>query len=212
MTNLFKGNVVPSGYLNVSGSSVSFNELAGVETSLPIPVTPFATYNVQPDGGTATRFRIREFMSDGTERGNSSYSDGAWTEYAYIPGAGVASVQIYYKNTSDTATGLIFKKAGVKTIDTNGNVNSLVVSNLVPVHASKLSIDADPSAERLMLIDRNTGELLQHRLLDTQFLTLTLPLKYSQEQSISCLVFDNELVYSGGIMDGVQCESADLAQ
>ncbi|MDK1288487.1 hypothetical protein [Pseudoalteromonas umbrosa] len=217
MTNLFIGNVEPDGYI----SGDKFYEFPDAKTSLPIAVTEFKLYTAKPVGGTSIRFRLLETMNDGSIRANSEYPDGAWTERDYIPGSGVTHVQIYYGHETDTATGLMFIEAPPRIVTAHGVVSSITVSGNKPAFSSKLEIDVDSNAERVMLFDRLSGEL-KHNLLmknnavassqDSHSVTVILPLNYSQSQSLTCVVVDDNLEYSGAIMDGVQCEISDLTQ
>ncbi|MDK2598667.1 hypothetical protein [Pseudoalteromonas obscura] len=219
MTNLFTGNAIPSGYISYSGNDAIFHELANVETTRPISVEQAKMYRVTPDGGTASRFRIRETLTDGTSRANKEFADGNWTEHLYLAGNGVVSIEIYYKNTSDTATGIVFVETAAKTVDAKGFVNSMTVANLVPAFASKLEIDAGSNSERVMVFDRLNGELLDNVLISGNSIAetvgghtiqITLPAKYALGPSITCVLIDDNLEFSGAIMDGVQCELIDL--
>ncbi|KAF7787204.1 hypothetical protein PRUB_a4084 [Pseudoalteromonas rubra] len=217
--NLFSGNTEPSGYLSYSGNSVTFVELANVATSLPILVEPGKIYRVTPDGGTASRFRLRENLEGGASRANASVADGNWTEHFYVAGADVVTVEIYYKNTTDTATGLVFVEAEAKPIEATGFVGSIGAPNLIPAFAARLELDLDKKAERVILFDRQSGEMLDHFFVkpmssasvDGYLVNVTLPVKYSLGPSVTCVLFDDNLDYSGAVMDGIQCDVTDLS-
>lgn len=213
MTNLFVGNVSPNGFIFYDGSGTGFTEYTEARTTLPIQVTPGRLYKFTPIGGTASRCRCVEILESGARRDYEKYPDGNWTERYYTPSQGVAAIQIYYKWTSDTATGLNFIDVTVDSF-TSENVlkTTTVKTGLTAISAAKLNIDLDPDAERLIILDRESAKRLYYCKVSAPFIEIILPAKYGVDPLLTCIILDDNLAYTGAILDGVIAEITDLSQ
>ena len=81
------------------------------------------------------------------------------------------------------------------------NVNYL---NIKPIPLSFLLVDCDPKSERLQVLSRTTGDLIRHsKVLNNNFKAI-LPLKYSQESSLMCVMLDDNSEFNAAILDNVQ--------
>ncbi|EGI72984.1 hypothetical protein PH505_ba00530 [Pseudoalteromonas distincta] len=213
MTNLYSGDFEPYGFIYYNGSGTGYYENAGTRTTLPIYVESFRIYKFIPVGGTSSRCRCIEILKNGDRRDYTEYSDGNWTEHEYSPRQDVEAIQIYYKDVGDTATGLNFIDVTIDSF-TSENVlkTTTVKTGLTAIPAAKLNIDLDPDAERLIILDRNSAKRLYYGKVDQPFISLTLPAKYGIDPLLTCLILDDDLAYTGAILDGVIAEIADLSQ
>jgi hypothetical protein len=213
MTNLFIGDYSPDGYIFYDGNGTGYTESSGTKTSLPIEVTAGRLYKFFPVGGTSTRCRCIEILQSGQRRDYDEYPDGSWTERFYTPRQDVSAIQIYYKNTSDTATGLSFIDVTIVSFTTeNTLVTTTVKTGLTATPAAMLSIDLDPDAERLVILNRESAKRLYHCKINKPSIAITLPVKYAIDPLLTCIILDDNLAYTGAILDGVIAEITDLSQ
>lgn len=75
---------------------------------------------------------------------------------------------------------------------------------------SLLSIDADSAAERLQIFNRKTGELLSHRKLSANNVNIFLPINYSSENNLMCVLLDDNAEFNAAIVDNVKPTPVDL--
>lgn len=213
MTNLFVGDKSPDGYIFYNGSGTGYTASPGSKTSLPIEVATGRLYEFYPVGGSSTRCRCVEILKSGQRRDYNVYGDVAWTKQEYSPARDVYAIEIYYKRSSDTATGLNFIDVTIDSF-TSENVlkTTTVKTGLTAIPASKLNIDLDPDAERLIILDRDSANRLYYGKVDQPFISLTLPAKYGIDPLLTCIILDDNLAYTGAILDGVIAEITDLSQ
>lgn len=213
MTNLFVGDFSPDGYIFYDGSGTGYTETPGAKTSLPIEVTPGRLYKFYPVGGSSSRCRCVEILNNGARRDYQAYPDGNWTERDYSPSQDVSAIQIYYKNATDTVTGLNFIDVTIdRFIAENILQTTTIKTGLTATPASKLNIDLDPDAERLIILDRESAKRLYYCKVSAPFIEIILPAKYGVDPLLTCIILDDNLAYTGGILDGVIAEITDLSQ
>ncbi|KAA1165487.1 hypothetical protein EU508_00710 [Pseudoalteromonas fuliginea] len=213
MTNLYRGDFEPYGYIFYNGSGTGYSADAGTRTTLPIYVESFRSYKFIPVGGTASRCRCIEILKNGDRRDYNEYSDGNWTEHEYSPRQDVEAIQIYYKTDGDTATGLNFIDITIDSfISENVLKTTTVKTGLTAIPAAKLNIDLDPDAERLLILDRSNANRLYYGKVSSLNESITLPAKYGVDPLLTCIIFDDNLTYTGAILDGVIAEITDLSQ
>jgi len=212
MTNLFVGNVSPDGYIIYDGSGTGYTADPGSKTSLPIEVTPGRLYKFYPVGGSSSRCRCVEILNNGARRDYRAYTDTNWTERDYSPSQDVSAIQIYYKRSSDTATGLNFIDVTIDSF-TSENVlkTTTVKTGLTATPASKLNIDLDPDSERLLILDRESANRLYYCKVNALSIEIILPAKYGIDPLLTCIILDDNLAYTGAILDGVIAEVTDLS-
>tara|TARA_R110002050_G_scaffold208124_1_gene344144 strand:+ start:1677 stop:1982 length:306 start_codon:yes stop_codon:yes gene_type:complete len=68
---------------------------------------------------------------------------------------------------------------------------------------SKLGVDADPLAERILIIDRADSIVINVMFKSG---VVVLPLVYSTTKLLTILMIDNDKQYNGAVVDGVSCE------
>lgn len=213
MTNLYTGDFSPDGYIFYNGSGTGYTETRGTKTTLPIAVATNRLYKFNPVGGTSSRCRCIEILKNGGRRDYQVYPDGGWTEYEYVPDDDVAAIQIYYRGTVDTATGLNFIDVTVDSFSADYFIMSeIAIRTLTAIPAAKLEIDLDPDAERLIILDRESAQRLYFCKINELTKVITLPLKYALNPLLTCIILDNNLAYTGAILDGVRAEVTDLSQ
>lgn len=213
MTNLYRGDFEPHGYINYNGNGTGYYVDAGTRTSLPIYVENFRVYKFTPVGGTASRCRCIEILKDGHRRDYNKYPDGNWTERKYSPRQDVEAIQIYYRTDGDTATGLKFIDVTIDSfISENVLKTTTVKTGLTAIPAAKLNIGLDPDAERLIILDRESAKRLYYCKVSAPFIEIILPAKYGVDPLLTCIILDDNLAYTGGILDGVVAEITDLSQ
>ena len=210
MTNLYVGDVSQDGYLN----GTVFTPYAGTKTSLPIDVEFQRLYEFIAVGGVSTRCTFVEILKNGERRLASEYTRRQqWGPFEYSPDLDVASVQIYYKTTSDTTTGLSFIDITIDSFIVENKINlSKLFTGLTDIPASTLNIDLDPNAERLLILDRSNASRLFYGKVNSDFVKVTLPAKFSIDPLLTCIILDDDLAYTGAILDGVIAETIDLSQ
>ncbi|MGE6447921.1 hypothetical protein [Pseudoalteromonas tetraodonis] len=82
--------------------------------------------------------------------------------------------------------------------------------DLKPIPISFLLADCDPKSERFQILHRETGQLLRHsRVLNNNFKAI-LPFKYSQENSLMCVMLDDNAEFNAAILDNVKPMLVDL--
>lgn len=213
MTNLFVGDKSPDGYIFYNGNGTGYSAEPGAKTSLPIDVKVGRIYKFSSVGGTSTRCRCVEILKNGQRRDYAKYPDVAWTEYEYSPAYDVSSIEIYYKRPSEDVTGLNFIDATIDSFTSEHIFQTTTVkTGLTAIPAAKLNIDLDPDAERLIILDRDSAKRLYYGKVDQPFISLTLPAKYGIDPLLTCIILDDNLAYTGAILDGVIAEITDLSQ
>ena len=210
MTNLYVGDVSQDGYLN----GTVFTPYAGTKTALPIAVEFQRLYKFIAVGGSSTRCTFVEIIKTGGRRLVSEYTRrAAWGPFEYLPAQDVDSVQIYYKTNGDTTTGLSFIDITVDNFIAEKSFTlSKVFTGLTDIPASSLNIDLDPNAERLLILDRSNGSRLYYGKANSPTVKITLPAKYSVDPVLTCIILDDDLAYTGAILDGVIAEITDLSK
>ncbi|SQH76934.1 conserved protein of unknown function [Shewanella benthica] len=75
---------------------------------------------------------------------------------------------------------------------------------------SLLELDADPNAERFMLIDRNTAKTIYHHLVPAGGLVrVALPYKYALAGDLLVVIIDDSGEFNAVCMDGVKLQELD---
>jgi hypothetical protein len=72
-----------------------------------------------------------------------------------------------------------------------------------------LEIKTDAAGERLQIFDRNSGELIWHGKSSTEVTKRVLPLKYTIDPILMCVLLDDNLDNNAAIMDGVKAKIID---
>lgn len=75
---------------------------------------------------------------------------------------------------------------------------------LNPLPVSFLEIDLDQNAERLQIFNRLNGNLISHKRTLGNKLIFFLPLKYSLESTLMCVMLDDSEEYNAAILDNVK--------
>ncbi|AHK11755.1 hypothetical protein S144_41 [Shewanella sp. phage 1/44] len=76
-------------------------------------------------------------------------------------------------------------------------------SDIGDIFRAKLEVDADPLAERILVIDRDDSIVI-NVMFKSGF--VVLPLIYSTTKLLTILMIDNDKQYNGAVVDGVSCE------
>ncbi|WP_137225797.1 hypothetical protein [Shewanella sp. MEBiC00475] len=76
-------------------------------------------------------------------------------------------------------------------------------SDVGEIIRSKLEVDADPLAERILIIDRSDSIVIN--VMFRSGFTI-LPIAYSTTKLLTLLMIDNDKQYNGAVVDGVSCE------
>jgi hypothetical protein len=71
------------------------------------------------------------------------------------------------------------------------------------IFRSKLGVDIDPLAERVLIIDRDDSTVINVMFKSG---VVILPLVYSATKLLTLLMIDNDREYNGAVIDGVLCE------
>lgn len=91
--------------------------------------------------------------------------------------------------------------------------NSIVVMDRIELPITfpqaLITVDVDPSAERLLIINRTTLEVLAHKRVDGGVHKIIMPMKYATTNDIAVLIFDDDLDYNVVAVDGVQLQIID---
>jgi hypothetical protein len=76
---------------------------------------------------------------------------------------------------------------------------------------SILEIQTDASSERLMITERHTGNVLWHvRTNGGKTIKRIVPLKYSADPLLMCILFDDNFESNAAIMDGVKSKTINI--
>jgi len=81
-----------------------------------------------------------------------------------------------------------------------------------PTLVSFLEINTDPAAERLQILNRLTGELIAHRRVNSGNTQVFLPLDYSSNSILMCVMLDDNGEFNAAIADNVQPMLIDLVK
>ncbi|WP_392352491.1 hypothetical protein [Pseudoalteromonas rhizosphaerae] len=73
---------------------------------------------------------------------------------------------------------------------------------------SLLEIDADAAAERLQIFERSSGTLIWHQRVSGK-VSRILPVSYSLNASLMCIILDDNSEFNAAISDHVQAEQID---
>jgi hypothetical protein len=78
------------------------------------------------------------------------------------------------------------------------------------LYVSKLEVSTDVDAERLLIIDRSTFEvIIGHTTKGVAITTMILPVKYSSSSNLCAMIFDDGGEYNAAIVDGITAELFD---
>ncbi|MDT3281684.1 hypothetical protein [Shewanella scandinavica] len=81
---------------------------------------------------------------------------------------------------------------------------------LVPRPLGLVTVDMDINAERLMIIDRNTGEVINNTIRSsTSVVKLLVAISYTTSNRLLVGILDDSLVYDCKFVDGVMAEIVD---
>lgn len=85
-----------------------------------------------------------------------------------------------------------------------------IVSKGFILNQAMLSIDADPDAERVLIMDRATGEVFHNFVYQTnKQIKFIVPLIYRINADLLIGILDDGRVYNAKFVDGVQAELID---
>jgi hypothetical protein len=76
-------------------------------------------------------------------------------------------------------------------------------SDIGDMFRAKLEVDADPLAERIIILDRATSTLI-NVMFASGF--IILPAEFATTKLLTILMLDDNLEYNGVVLDGVTCE------
>lgn len=91
-------------------------------------------------------------------------------------------------------------------------INIVTIVTLKPpvVNQAMLSIDADPDAERVLIMVRDTGEVFHNfKYQSNKQLKFIVPLIYSVNADLLVGILDDNRVYNTKFVDGVKAELID---
>ncbi|TMS62703.1 hypothetical protein [Pseudoalteromonas sp. S3173] len=91
-----------------------------------------------------------------------------------------------------------------------GLVNFIHVTNNNPIPVSFIDVDCDPSAERLMIISRESGLLISHKRIFEGRFTAFLEKKYALSNELMCVMLDDNGEFNAAIADNVQAMLINL--
>ncbi|MGI2182443.1 hypothetical protein ACRN9F_09370 [Shewanella oncorhynchi] len=77
-------------------------------------------------------------------------------------------------------------------------------SNMAPFNIARIVLDIDPLAERYMIADRKSGEVLVSQRVDKN--SVVCPLKYATINNLFVVILDDDMDYNAAIADGVRPE------
>ncbi|MGI2205104.1 hypothetical protein ACROAH_14670 [Shewanella oncorhynchi] len=79
-----------------------------------------------------------------------------------------------------------------------------VKNDMSPFNIARIVLDIDPLAERYMIADRKSGEVLVNQRIDKS--TVVCPLKYATRNDLFVVILDGDMDYNAAIADGVMPE------
>ncbi|MBP7662550.1 MAG: hypothetical protein KA770_01620 [Shewanella sp.] len=79
-----------------------------------------------------------------------------------------------------------------------------VKNDMSPFNIARIVLDIDPLAERYMIADRKSGEVLVNQRIDKN--TVVCPLKYATSNDLFVVILDDDMDYNAAIADGVMPE------
>lgn len=78
---------------------------------------------------------------------------------------------------------------------------------------SSLELDCDQAAERVQVLDRNTGVILRHLPVgENGNLIVNLPFSYSISPILMCIILDDNGEFNAAIIDRVQSKPFNIFQ
>lgn len=79
------------------------------------------------------------------------------------------------------------------------------------INRSRLVLDVDPNAERLMVINRATGQLVDHAFKpEENIYTGYYRHSFALERNITVTIFDDNREYNAYTIDGIQLETVNV--
>lgn len=75
---------------------------------------------------------------------------------------------------------------------------------MAPFNIARIVLDIDPLAERYMIADRKSGEVLVSQRVDKN--SVVCPLKYATSNNLFVVILDDDMEYNAAIADGVRPE------
>ncbi|MFK3859283.1 MULTISPECIES: hypothetical protein [Pseudoalteromonas] len=78
----------------------------------------------------------------------------------------------------------------------------LLIPDSLPL--SFIDIDCDPSAERIIIVNRKNFELIAHKRIEQSRFTAILKFEYSISNDLMCIMLDDNNEFSAAIADNVQ--------
>lgn len=79
-----------------------------------------------------------------------------------------------------------------------------VKNDMSPFNVARLVLDLDPLAERYIVANRWSGEVLVNQRVDKN--TTLCPLKYATKNDLFVVIFDDNNEYNAAIADGVRLD------
>jgi hypothetical protein len=84
------------------------------------------------------------------------------------------------------------------------------IGAIVPRPSGLITVDMDIAAERVMVLNRSTGQLINHTIRPQSGIYKTLvPLSYTTSNKLVVGIFDDGNVYAAKFEDGVMAELVD---
>jgi hypothetical protein len=97
------------------------------------------------------------------------------------------------------------------TVDTTRVINKRVsYRNTENITVGLMSIDVDPAATRLHLVERITGSLIATRLIDSDVVNVVVPLKYSFDPILYAIIFDDLSTFNAAVQDNCIAEIVSI--
>jgi hypothetical protein len=89
--------------------------------------------------------------------------------------------------------------------------NSIFINDIDPIMFSLISVDADPEAERLMILDRATGELVKNTKATSNTICW-LPYEAATNNKFMVIILDDNAAFNAAIADNVVAELIDITK
>ena len=212
--NLFLGDAQPHGYIAVNTTEIVAHPDA--RTSMPVSVENYNYLKISPVGGSSTRARTVEILKNGNKRWFGDFgvsSSNPMEELLYIVNSDVAAIQIYYKWSDSTCSGLHIEGVGnIQAVyEQNIKIAQKGVTETHERYLGKLELDLDPLSERYAVFDRRTVNPLFHGLTE-YYRPIIVPEKYGSTGELFVLMFDDSGEYNIAAADKVQAELFDANQ
>lgn len=93
------------------------------------------------------------------------------------------------------------------TVETTRVINKRIsYRNTANITVGLMSIDVDPAATRLHLVERITGTLVAKRLIGSDVINVVVPLKYAIDPILYTIIFDDLSTFNAAVQDNCIAE------